>query len=77
MQRRSRWTKSTYMGAHEWIHYDDLTFATWDRYARKIMYEGYDELRSFRGNAPKPYRYWNNNGYRYWIVGVILNRAKL
>lgn len=71
------WTKSTYLGPHEWVTYDDMSFQTWDKWSRRIMYEGYDKEVSFRGNRPKKYRYYNHEGYRYWIVGMVLNRAKL
>jgi hypothetical protein len=71
-----KWIKSTYMGPHEWVCYDDTSFRTWDFYATRINEFGYNKKRSFRGNPPKTYRYWDYNGYTYWIVGKILNRRK-
>lgn len=65
------------MGEHEWCSYDDMSFQTWDRFARDIMYKGQDIPRSFRGGKPKLYRYHFSGGYRYWIVGKILNRVKI
>lgn len=73
----SKWTPSTYMGPHEWVCYDDVTFRFWDFYATLLHERGFNLKKSFRGNKPKTYRYCDYKGYRYWIVGKILNRKEI
>jgi len=74
VKKRIPWNQSTYMGRHEWVCYDDISFKQWDFFATSINEHGFNQKRSFRGNPPKTYRYWDWGTHRYWIVGKILNR---
>ena len=65
------WRATNYIAPHEYVleHQERELFA---RMKTKIAREGYDGpfLR-------KTYRYVNIGSFRYWIVGNVLNRAKL
>ncbi len=63
------WRKTEYIAPHEYISvmdYPDLVA----KITKHIKEEGI--LREFRGVK---YRYFYFGGYRYWRMGVILNRA--
>ncbi|HLK55514.1 MAG TPA: hypothetical protein VKU00_03065 [Chthonomonadaceae bacterium] len=66
--------KTTYIEPHEYIvrGWSDDCAAVHDALAEKIKTEGY--TRRFYGRS---YRYVNIAGFRYWLMGPVLNRAVL
>ena len=50
--------------------------ATFKLYQDRIREAGVKEKFTLRGRTAT-YRYYYAAGYKYWIIGVVLNRAKL
>ncbi len=65
------WTQTNYLSPHEYIIrrvHPELV----DRMRALIAEEGY--AARFQGHT---WRYVDLGAYRYWVVGVVLNRARL
>lgn len=65
------WHKSNYQGPHEYIlvHENPTVF---EDIFQLIKCHG--EQGRFKG---KRFRYYYHDGYRYWRIGIVLNRAKI
>jgi hypothetical protein len=76
--RVTNWTfAKTYADApHEYVLQDkEPELYTW--YKERLKKEGVQEQFTLRGRT-RTYRYlYPGDGYKYWIIGAILNRAKL
>lgn len=70
-----QWTYAkTYSDApHEYVTRQTAPDA-FDFYREKIRTEGVREKFTLRGKTAT-YRYFYAGGYKYWIVGVVLNRT--
>lgn len=69
------WKATKYIKPHEYITkevYPEL-FSTM---AEEIKEKGYDKDFSYMGHT-KRFRYYDSQGYTYWIVGNCLNRYKI
>lgn len=70
--KEANWTKTNYVAPHEYIiceKYPELFKAL----KEKIEKEGYDEeFRYFKHR--EIVRYYDHEGYTYWITGDCLNR---
>lgn len=67
---------TTYADApHEYIvrHQDP---AAYDWYRDRIKAEGVTESFTLRGRTARFRYYYAGDGYKYWILGLILNRCR-
>ena len=73
-----RWIPAkTYPDApHEYIKRQDdpLVF---ERYQKLIAAEGVNEKFTLRGRTAWYRYFYGSDGFKYWTVGAILNRAKI
>jgi hypothetical protein len=68
-------TAKTYADApHEYVLRDQCP-ATFNRYKDWIREAGVSEKFALRGRTAT-YRYYYEAGYKYWIIGVVLNRCR-
>ncbi len=78
------WTEAKTYAAyapHEYI-VEEQSPEAFEYFKKLIDAEGVDELFTMpaRGDKPAytlPYRYYYHEGYKYWCMDNILNRAKL
>jgi hypothetical protein len=71
-------TAKTYaaIAPHEYCAQGKVPPAFFEFYANKIREQGVNEQFSLRGRT-STYKYWHSpDGYRYWRIGRILNRAR-
>jgi hypothetical protein len=73
-----RWTNAkTYTDApHEYVLRDQCP-ATFDIYKNRIREAGVPEKFTLRGRTATYRYYYGDDGYKYWIIGVVLNRAQV
>jgi len=70
-------TAVTYADApHEYVLRDQCP-ATFDIYKERIREAGVPEKFTLRGRTATYRYYYGDDGYKYWIIGVVLNRAKV
>jgi len=68
---KAEWHKTDYIKPHEYI-IAEKNEELFVRVKKLLKRRGYKQLFNYT-----EYTYININGYKYWIVGIVLNRQKL
>lgn len=68
---KCRWTLTDYVQQHEYIRHDD------NPKAFQIIREAIKKDAVVGEFLGRRYRYWLHGDYKYWMMGVIINRARV
>ena len=73
-----RWrVATTYPDApHEYVLRDACPAEVWRHYRGRIRIHGVNEKFTLRGHT-QTYRYYYCDDFRYWMIGPVLNRARV